>query len=131
MKGLAVDVVILNERAMSYIQDLQNALETQVRVSQSPPQPGAHRVRGSVFVLRADLISEQTRALLLAVARVVLVARRGDLADQLDRVRKPAVSVLKPTRRVAKTEPPRPLRRRMISNSSTAWAGSARKVENT
>ena len=107
MKGLAVDVVILNERAMSYIQDLQNALETQVRVSQSPPQPGAHRVRGSVFILRADLISEQTRALLLlAVARVVLVARRGDLADQLDRVRKPAVSSLKPTRRTAKADVP-------------------------
>jgi len=106
MKGLAVDVVILNERAMSYIQDLQNALETQVRVSQSPPQPGAHRVRGSVFVLRADLISEPTRALLSAVARVVLVARRGDLADQLDRVRKPAVSILKQARRAAKTEVP-------------------------
>jgi cyclic beta-1,2-glucan synthetase len=106
MKGLAVDVVILNERAMSYIQDLQNALETQVRVSQSPPQPGAHRVRGSVFVLRADLMSEQTRALLSAVARVVLVARRGDLADQLDRARKPASSLLKPTRRMAKIEVP-------------------------
>ena len=106
MKGLAADLVILNERAMSYIQDLQNALETQVRVSQSPPQPGAHRVRGSVFVLRADLISDQIRALLLAVARVVLVARRGDLADQLDRVRKPAASVLRSTWRVAKIEPP-------------------------
>ena len=44
---------------------------------------------GTVFVLRADLISEQTRALLSAVARVVLVARHGGLADQLDRARKP------------------------------------------
>ena len=91
MKGLAADLVILNERAASYVQDLQNALETQVRMSQSRPQAGAHSVRGSVFVLRADLISEQTRTLLSAVARVVLVARRGDIANQLDRVRKPAV----------------------------------------
>jgi cyclic beta-1,2-glucan synthetase len=106
MKGLAADLVILNERAMSYVQDLQNALETLVRMSQSRPQPETHSVRGSVFVLRADLISEQTRTLLSAVARVVLVARRGDLADQLDRVRKPAVNTPRPMKRVLKTEAP-------------------------
>ncbi len=106
IKGLAVDLVILNERAASYVQDLQNALETQVRMSQSRPQPAAHVVRGSVFVLRADLISEQTRTLLSAVARVVLVARRGNLDDQLDRVRKPAVPAPQPMRRTPKTEVP-------------------------
>ena len=37
MKQLAVDLVILNERASSYVQDLQIALETLVRTSQSPP----------------------------------------------------------------------------------------------
>ena len=106
MKGLAADLVILNERAMSYIQDLQNALETQVRMSQSRPLPGTHSVRGSVFVLRADLISEQTRMLLSAVARVVLVARRGGLADQLDRVRKPAVPTPPPMKRGPKHDAP-------------------------
>ena len=35
MKQLAVDLVILNERASSYVQDLQIALETAVRTSQS------------------------------------------------------------------------------------------------
>ncbi|MDP8984849.1 MAG: glycosyl transferase [Pseudomonadota bacterium] len=104
LKGLAADLVILNERAASYVQDLQNALEAQVRMSQSRPRPGAYRVRGAVFVLRADLISEQTRTLLSAVARVVLVARRGDLADQLDRVRTPAVPTPLPARRMPKTE---------------------------
>jgi cyclic beta-1,2-glucan synthetase len=106
MKGLAADLVILNERAASYVQDLQNALETLIRMSQSRLQPGAHSVRGSVFVLRADLISEQTRTLLSAVARVVLVARRGDLADQLDRVRKPAVPAPLPMKRVPRMEAP-------------------------
>ena len=104
MKGLAVDLVILNERAASYIQDLQIALETQVRMSQSRLQPEAHRVRGSVFVLRADLISEQTRTLLSAVARVVLVARRGDLADQIDRVRKLAAAGPPPPKRGLKAD---------------------------
>ena len=37
MKQLAVDLVILNERASSYVQDLQIALETLVRASQSRP----------------------------------------------------------------------------------------------
>jgi cyclic beta-1,2-glucan synthetase len=106
MKGLAADLVILNERAASYVQDLQNALETLARMSQSRPQPGAHNVRGSVFVLRADLISEQTRALLSAVARVVLVARRGALADQLDRVRKPPGLAAPSIKSVRTTEPP-------------------------
>ncbi len=91
MKGLAADLVMVNEHAASYVQDLQHALETLARMSQSRSHPGAHGVRGAVFVLRADLLSAQTRGLLSAVARVVLVARRGGLADQLDRIRKPEV----------------------------------------
>ncbi|MDB6086309.1 MAG: putative cyclic beta 1-2 glucan synthetase, partial [Gammaproteobacteria bacterium] len=106
MKGLSADLVILNERAASYVQDLQIALETQVRMSRSRVQPDALTVRGSVFVLRADLISEQTRTLLSAVARVVLIARRGGLADQLDRLRKPAVPITLPVKRFAKTDAP-------------------------
>jgi len=66
MKQLAVDLVILNERAASYVQDLQIALETQLRVSQSRPQLGADEARGAVFLLRMDLVPEQTRARLAA-----------------------------------------------------------------
>jgi len=106
MKGLAADLVILNERAASYVQDLQNALETQARMSQSRPSPGAHRARGAVFVLRSDLISAQTSALLSSVARVVLVARRGGIADQLDRTRKPAVPPAPAARGAPKADPP-------------------------
>ncbi len=104
MKGLAADLVILNERAASYVQDLQNTLESLVRMSQSRPQPGSHSVRGSVFVLRTDLISEQTRTLLSAVARVVLVARHGDLADQMDRLRRSAAPHPPRPKRLPKTD---------------------------
>jgi cyclic beta-1,2-glucan synthetase len=90
MKQLSVDLVILNERTTSYLQDLQIALETQLRMSQSQPEPRADTTRGSVFLLRTDLISEQARARLSSVARVVLVGQRGSLADQLDRLRAPA-----------------------------------------
>jgi cyclic beta-1,2-glucan synthetase len=86
LKQLAVDIVILNERASSYIQDLQIALETLVRISQSsPPQAGGDGAKGSVFVLRADLISAETRAVLSSVARVVLIAQRGSIVEQLER----------------------------------------------
>jgi len=86
MKGLAADLVILNERSSSYVQDLQTAIETTVRKSQHPPSTIIDFVRGGVFVLRADLISQETRGLLPAVARVVLSARQGTLSDQLDRL---------------------------------------------
>jgi cyclic beta-1,2-glucan synthetase len=100
MKQLAVDLVILNERGSSYIQDLQAALETQVRTSQSRPQIGADGARGAVFVLRADLVPAATRALLLATARAVLVGRRGTLAEQLARPRETA-AVPPPPKRVS------------------------------
>ena len=89
LKQLAVDLVILNERASSYVQDLQIALETVVRMSQSRPSIGTNGgpdgTKGSVFVLRTDLIPDATRAMLSAVARAVFVAQRGSLADQLER----------------------------------------------
>jgi cyclic beta-1,2-glucan synthetase len=90
MKRLAVDVVFLNERASSYVQDLQVALETLLRSSQSRGQPSADPTRGDLFILRTDLISSETRALLSSVARVVLLAQRGSIADQLQRAERPS-----------------------------------------
>jgi cyclic beta-1,2-glucan synthetase len=86
MKRLAVDFVILNERASSYVQDLQIAIETLVRTSQARFSSGAEQTAGGVFVLRADLMSSEARAHLISVSRVVLVGQRGRLSDQLDRV---------------------------------------------
>jgi cyclic beta-1,2-glucan synthetase len=86
IKRLSVDVVILNERGASYVQDLQVALESLVRVAQARPRIAGADTRGKVFVLRSDLVSSETRALLAAVARVVLSGRRGSLADQMERM---------------------------------------------
>ncbi|HEY2592794.1 MAG TPA: glucoamylase family protein, partial [Chloroflexota bacterium] len=66
LKGLVVDLVILNERGASYVQDLQIALETLVRTSQSRTRLGFASETGGIFVLRSDLISAESRALLLA-----------------------------------------------------------------
>ena len=84
---LAADLVIVNERASSYIQDLQNALEVLVRTSHSGPSSHvSHDTAGRVFVLRADLIPRETAALLGSIARIVLVAEHGGLAEQLNRI---------------------------------------------
>jgi cyclic beta-1,2-glucan synthetase len=107
MKQLAVDLVILNERQSSYVQELQIAIETLVRVSQSSPQPGTERQAGRVFVLRADLIPAETRALLTSAARVVLPAHRGRLFEQLERIVEPPEAVrASPQRVVARLAPP-------------------------
>jgi cyclic beta-1,2-glucan synthetase len=93
--------VILNEHASSYVQDLQIALETLVRQGRSLPQADMEGPPGRVFVLRADLISPETCALLASVARAVFVGQRGRLSDQLDRI---------PDRRI----PARPLSKRAV-----------------
>ncbi|MEO8603574.1 MAG: glucoamylase family protein, partial [bacterium] len=86
MKQLVVDLVILNERSTSYAQDLQGALEALVRASQSRRHPEARPAPGSVFLLRADLVSLEVRTLLQTAARAVLLSRRGSLAAQLKRL---------------------------------------------
>ena len=85
MKQLAVDLVILNEQAPSYAQDLQAALEAQVRTSQSRLRHEGHEPLGSVFILRGDRISAEDRILLQTAARAVLLSRRGTLAEQVMR----------------------------------------------
>jgi cyclic beta-1,2-glucan synthetase len=112
MKHLAVDLVILNERGASYVQDLQIALEAVVRTTHARPRivGGAMR-EGGVFVLRSDLISSETRGLLFAMARVTLHARRGTLHDQLASretrtVAPPPVRVGDPAARAPSTQAP-------------------------
>jgi cyclic beta-1,2-glucan synthetase len=86
MKQLAVDLVIVNERNTSYMQDLQTALESVVRVNVSRSAPQKDGAPGAVFLLRADLLSVEVRNLLQTVARVVIVSRSGGLAKQVKRL---------------------------------------------
>ncbi|WP_354673946.1 GH36-type glycosyl hydrolase domain-containing protein [Cupriavidus alkaliphilus] len=103
MKGLAVDLVIVNERASSYIQDLQIAIETAVRSSHSQSYSSEEELHdslhGSVYTLRVDLMGPDARALLQSIARVALIARRGTIADQLVRLSAVAAPLPVPARR--------------------------------
>jgi cyclic beta-1,2-glucan synthetase len=89
MKGLAVDLVILNEKQLSYIEDLQNLLQTLVRESQTLSLHHEHENHGVIFVIRIDQLSVEDRVLLQTAARAVLVSNRGTLAEQLLRHPRP------------------------------------------
>jgi cyclic beta-1,2-glucan synthetase len=113
MKQLAVDLVILNEQAPSYAQDLQASLEAQVRTSQSRLGHEGHEPSGSVFILRGDLISAEDRTLLQTAARAVLLSRRGTLAEQVVRQPRSETALVPLARRLPAMKsldvlPPRP-----------------------
>ncbi len=88
LKRLAVDIVILNEKASSYVQDLQTALEGMVRGSEATSSGNPDLLPGKIFVLRNDLLDIREKNLLLTVARAILNSRQGTLAEQVMRVRK-------------------------------------------
>jgi len=81
-KGLRVDLVILNDSPTSYQQQLHHELETIVRTS---GLQGMQDKPGGPFLRRSDQIPEADRILLHAVARVVIVADRGSIEDQIER----------------------------------------------
>jgi cyclic beta-1,2-glucan synthetase len=86
LKQLTVDLVILNERAPSYTQDLQTALEALVRSDAARMRTPGAAAPGGVYLLRSDVIASDARLMLLAAARAVLLSRRGSLAEQLERL---------------------------------------------
>jgi cyclic beta-1,2-glucan synthetase len=83
IKGLNVDLVILNEKEVSYIEDLQTLLESMARENQARFTPHEDEIQGAIFVLRVDQLSAEERRLLQTAARAVLVSNRGTLAEQL------------------------------------------------
>ncbi len=112
MKQLAADLVILNERATSYAQDLQQSLDAMVRANQATPRLAGDEVNGQVYLLRADTIPAETRALLLSAARAVLTGGAGTLAEQVNRARDKTPGTAPPRRAFAPAipdvPPPRP-----------------------
>ncbi|MCZ2157728.1 protein ndvB [Bartonella sp. 220] len=84
IRGLIVDLVILNEQAFSYIQDTQRAIEW---VCESY-RHHTHNMdeRQHIFTLRRDQMNEQSFKTLLASARIILHAQNGSLSEQLKRM---------------------------------------------
>ncbi|MDE2018225.1 MAG: glycosyl transferase, partial [Hyphomicrobiales bacterium] len=86
MKRLPVDLVILNDRQASYVQELQASVEALMRTGRPSGLTGNEARPGRVHLLRAELISTEAKLLLASAARVVIVAQRGRLSEQLDRI---------------------------------------------
>jgi cyclic beta-1,2-glucan synthetase len=86
LKGLAVDLIILNDYGPTYLEELQQEVQNLVRASESHALVDRP---GGVFVRKASLLSEEDKILLQAAARVVLVGNRGSLSGQVDRSERP------------------------------------------
>lgn len=110
MRQLAVDLVILNDRMSSYVQDLQIGIDSAVRAAQSRPQAEVihNAARGSIHALRADIISAEARSHLLSIARLVIHAGRGSISEQLSRLADPDQMIAPPADAPAITNPPLP-----------------------
>jgi cyclic beta-1,2-glucan synthetase len=89
-KQLLVDLVILNERPSSYSQELYEMLNSMVSGCSYSSDCFIPEKRGNIFILRADLIAPQEYELLQTAARATLLARNGNLAEQVKRfIKKP------------------------------------------
>jgi cyclic beta-1,2-glucan synthetase len=110
LKGIRADLVIINAKGTSYIQDLQESLEAMVQTIQSAAGQERDREHGEVFVLRADLVPARDRILLRAAARVVILARQGTLSEHVVRLQRsrlgPVPPLLRAAREKAKTVSP-------------------------
>lgn len=97
LKGLAVDLVIINEDPSGYRQVLQDQIQgliaggTTITTSEKP---------GRIFVRSADQIPTEDLILLQTVARVIISDSRGTLADQINKKQpsKPAIPKLEPVK---------------------------------
>ena len=112
MKGLTVELVILNEDVSVYHQSLHDQITNLIASGTEAPMLDKP---GGIFVRRLEQIPADERILLLSAARVVLDDEKGTLIEQLnDRsVLEPSVPALIPTRSVwpdvPKPLPPRDL----------------------
>jgi cellobiose phosphorylase len=107
MKGLPVDLVILNEDVSVYRQPLQDQIFSliasgiEVQMLDKP---------GGIFVRRLEQVSSEDRVLLQSVARLVLADENGTLTEQLERpgLPEPIIPLLVPARSPAR-DLPKPL----------------------
>jgi cyclic beta-1,2-glucan synthetase len=116
MKGLTVDLVILNEDVSVYRQSLQDQITSLISSgieAQMLDKPGG------IFVRRLEQIPNDDRVLLQAAARIVLDDEKGTLAEQLEHrsILEPSVPLLRTSRfRSADLPVPLPPRELIFDN---------------
>jgi cyclic beta-1,2-glucan synthetase len=86
LKGLEVDLVLLNEQETGYFEELHEELQSLVRGSDDRTlldRPGG------VFLRKAALMPKEDQILLQAAARCILAGDQGSLAIQIDGLERP------------------------------------------
>ncbi len=127
MKGLTVELVILNEDVSGYRQSLHDAITGLITSGMEGhllDQPGG------LFVRRLEQIPNEERVLLQAVARIVLDDEKGTLAEQLEQrgVLEPQVSPMVPTRSPTEDLPgPLPPRELLFPNGLGGFTRDGRE----
>ncbi|MET0598352.1 MAG: glucoamylase family protein [Mesorhizobium sp.] len=89
-RGLVADLVIVNEQAASYVQDLQQAIEWHCENSRLRGRELGPRQH--IFAVRRDLMDEASYRTLLAAARIAFHTRNGTIFDQLERAEAAALA---------------------------------------
>jgi cyclic beta-1,2-glucan synthetase len=108
IKGLRVDLVIINEKEVSYIEDLQALLEGMVHENQARSTAQEQENRGAVFVMRANQLTPEEFCLLQTAARAMLISNHGTLSEQLLRHPRPEATFI-PARPRLTVEPEQPV----------------------
>ncbi|CAN5375250.1 glucoamylase family protein [soil metagenome] len=82
LKGLVVDLVIINEDYSGYRHELQDQIQSLLNAGLGN-NPGENQ--GGVFVRMADQVSNEDKILLQTVARIIISDAQGTLTDHLNR----------------------------------------------
>lgn len=126
LKGLAVDLVILNEDDSLYRQSLHDEI---VHLIASGLEAQVIDKPGGIFVRHTDQISNEDRVLLQTVARAVLLDENGSLSDQMERSVIPAFQSLplNVTRQPFIEAPPLPFRELIMHNGVGGFTPDGRE----
>jgi cyclic beta-1,2-glucan synthetase len=101
MKGVRSDLVILNAKAPSYIQDLQDQITTMV-VSSS--EGGILETPGGVFIRRVDVLPEEDVSMLRATAAIHIVCDGVGLGEIVGATDDQRIVAARPTTVLPRTE---------------------------
>ncbi|MFZ4597388.1 MAG: GH36-type glycosyl hydrolase domain-containing protein [Terrimicrobiaceae bacterium] len=130
MKGLGVDLVILNDDDSLYRQPLHEEILGMIAAGS-----GAQMLDrpGGIFVRHVEQISNEDRILLQSVARIVLMDENGTLAEQMERpaIQEAQIAPLLVTRVPARPSPNLPWRDLVLHNGLGGFTSDGREYVTT
>ena len=100
-KGIAHDLVLLNEYPSNYIKSFEDEVDFLVRYNQSPT---SKTVSGGVFHLRSSHLASDDKENLILLAKIILDSKAGTIEQQISAILQSSsrsqVAYLKPTKKV-------------------------------